>query len=314
VTTASDHAQARPSAHYAFFYKNWDQYADVVCSCIAKGLTAGEPAAVAIPGDRLDLVRDALGEAGNAVSFADMADLGRNPARIIPAILRFAASRSPGRTRFVGEPMWPGRTPAETVEAILHEALINTALAGGPTTLLCPYDTSELGGAVLEYAWRTHPRALEDGPPRTSPRYSGPRVARAIGEQPLPGPPPGAQKTVFRRQDLPALREWVNRRARQEGLADAQALDLVIAVNEIATNTVVHAQGPGILRIWRDATTLICEVCDNGRIDDPLAGRRPPPPGSAGGQGLLVVNQLCDLVQQRSGPWGTTTRLHILCG
>jgi hypothetical protein len=84
VTTTSGHAQARPSAHYAFFYKNQDQYADVVCSFITKGLTAGEPAAVAIPGDRLHLVRNALGQAGEAVSFADMADLGRNPARDYP--------------------------------------------------------------------------------------------------------------------------------------------------------------------------------------------------------------------------------------
>ena len=55
------------------------------------------------------LIKRVLGEAGQAVSFADMAVLGRNPARIIPAICRFTDSRHPRRTRSVDEPVWAGR-------------------------------------------------------------------------------------------------------------------------------------------------------------------------------------------------------------
>jgi hypothetical protein len=51
------------------------------------------------------LIKRVLGEAGQAVSFADMAVLGRNPARIIPAICRFTDSRHQRRTRFVDEPV-----------------------------------------------------------------------------------------------------------------------------------------------------------------------------------------------------------------
>jgi hypothetical protein len=36
-----------------------------------------------------------------------------------------------------------------------------------------------------------------------------------------------------------------------------------------------------------------------------------PSDGLPGGKGLWVVNQLCDLVQARTGPAGTTTRLHM---
>ena len=49
---------------------------------------------------------------------------------------------------------------------------------------------------------------------------------------------------------------------------------------------------------------------DGGWITDPLAGRKRPPPDSAG-QGLWVVNHVSDLVEMRSGPAGTTTRLHF---
>jgi hypothetical protein len=124
--------QAGTFAHYAFFYRSQDEYAREVCSFVREGLAAAEPVLVAVPGRRLDLVRAALGPAAEAVSFADMAGLGRNPARIIPAIRRFTDSRRPRRTRFVGEPVWAGRSAAETAEATRHEALINTALAAVP--------------------------------------------------------------------------------------------------------------------------------------------------------------------------------------
>lgn len=269
---------------------------------------------VAVPGRRLDLVRAALGPAAEAVSFTDMAALGRSPARIIPAIRRFTDSRRPRRTRFAGEPVWAGRSAAETAEATRHEALINSALAAVPTAIVCPYDASGLTAAVLEDARRTHPRVVESGARRLSDDYSGTVVAQAIGGQPLPSPPPEPQVTAFGEEDLPALREQVERRAIQEGLSGSRAQDLMIAVSEIAANTVVHAGGAGILQIWRDGTALVCEIRDEGRITDPLAGRHPDPPHAQSGHGLRIAHELCDLIELRSGPWGTVVRLHMLLG
>jgi anti-sigma regulatory factor (Ser/Thr protein kinase) len=283
-----------------------------VCSFVRQGLSTGEPALVAVPGRRLDLLRSALGEAGQAVAFADMAVLGRNPARIIPAIRRFTDSRRPRRTRFAVEPVWAGRSPAETTEATRYEALINAALAAVPASVLCPYNAGGLGPAVLADARRTHPRVVEDGARRASADFSGTAVARAIGGQPLPSPPAGARSTAFGEQDLPALREQVRRRAVQEGLSPSRAQDLVTAVHEVAANTVVHAGGAGILRIWRDGRSLVCEIGDDGRITDPLAGRHPDLPDDDSGHGLRIAHELCDLVEVRSGPWGTTVRLHML--
>lgn len=306
--------QAGTLAHYAFFYRSQDEYAREVCSFVREGLAAAEPVLVAVPGRRLGLVRAGLGPAAEAVSFADMATLGRNPARIIPAIRRFTDSRRPRRTRFVGEPVWAGRSAAETAEATRHEALINTALAAVPAAILCPYDASGLTAAVLEDARRTHPRVVEGGARRVSDDYSGTVVAQAIGGQPLPRPPPQAQVTAFGKEDLPALREQVECRAIQEGLSGSRAQDLMIAVSEIAANTVVHAGGAGILQIWRDGTALVCEIRDEGRITDPLAGRHPDSPHAESGHGLRIAHELCDLIELRSGPWGTVVRLHMLLG
>jgi anti-sigma regulatory factor (Ser/Thr protein kinase) len=88
--------------------------------------------------------------------------------------------------------------------------------------------------------------------------------------------------------------------------------DLVIAVAELAANTLVHTSGAGTLGIWATTNEVICQVHDSGRIEDPLTGRlRPGPAELGGGRGLWVANQLCDLVEIRTGRNGTQIRLHM---
>jgi anti-sigma regulatory factor (Ser/Thr protein kinase) len=49
-------------------------------------------------------------------------------------------------------------------------------------------------------------------------------------------------------------------------------------------------------------------VRDQGRLTDPLAGRRPAPRDQRGGRGLLLVNLIADLVRVHRGDDGTTVR------
>jgi anti-sigma regulatory factor (Ser/Thr protein kinase) len=88
----------------------------------------------------------------------------------------------------------------------------------------------------------------------------------------------------------------------------------VLAVDELATNTLHYARGGGVLRIWREDATLLVEVAAAGHIADPLAGRDCPPPTELGGRGLYLVNQLCDLVQLRSSSEGSVIRIHMQLG
>ena len=101
------------------------------------------------------------------------------------------------------------------------------------------------------------------------------------------------------------------RHAAAAGLDPTRAADLVLAVDELATNSLRHGGGRGTLRIWRDHSALVCEVRDAGRIEDPLAGRERPAVDRDGGQGLWMVNQLCDLVQLRTFPSGAVVRVHV---
>ncbi len=88
----------------------------------------------------------------------------------------------------------------------------------------------------------------------------------------------------------------------------------MLAVNELATNSIRHGGGSGVLRVWREPEVLICEVTDHGHFEDPLVGRRRPAGTQVGGYGLWLANQVCDLVQVRSGPEGSTVRVHMRTG
>jgi anti-sigma regulatory factor (Ser/Thr protein kinase) len=139
---------------------------------------------------------------------------------------------------------------------------------------------------------------------------TGPPSRRPVGDGPLPSPPPGAM-TYRYTTDLAAIRAVVYRYARQAGLPESRAVDLVLAVSEVAANTVRHAKSPGSLKIWYDTKEIVCQVHDEGVITDPLAGRRQPSLEANGGHGLWIVNQVCDKVEMRSDESGTTIRLHM---
>ena len=135
-------------------------------------------------------------------------------------------------------------------------------------------------------------------------------VPRPDGDGPLPSPDDPMSYTYT--TDLAAIRAVVHRYALQAGLTEARAIDLTLAVSEVAANTVKHAKSPGSLKIWYDAKEIVCQVHDEGIITDPLAGRRQPSLDALGGHGLWIVNQVCDQVEMQSDETGTTIRLHML--
>jgi anti-sigma regulatory factor (Ser/Thr protein kinase) len=113
------------------------------------------------------------------------------------------------------------------------------------------------------------------------------------------------------RTDLAKVRALVLQEARAAGLSEDRANDLVLAVSEVAANTLRHTASSGTLTIWREAGEVVCEIQDDGMITDPLAGQRRPGPDATGGHGLWLVYQVCDLVELRSDEAGTTIRMHM---
>jgi anti-sigma regulatory factor (Ser/Thr protein kinase) len=299
--------------HKALFYDGLDGFMASTLPFVRDGVTAGEPVMVAVDGEKIRLLREALGADADAVRFVQMRDLGQNPGCIIPAWREFVAEHAltGRRLRGVGEPVWAGRTDDEIEECHQHEALLNVAFDDGPAwSLVCPYDRAALPADVIEAARRTHPIVGEDGVTRRSMSYRNPRIDPLGGE--LPPPPARRDEMSFTLSDLSTVRSMVEAWARAAGIERDRADDLVLAVNELATNSIRHGGGKGVIRAWRESGVFVCEVRDSGRIDDPLAGRGLPADGRQSGRGLWLVNQLVDLVQLRSLRDGSAVRLHMV--
>jgi anti-sigma regulatory factor (Ser/Thr protein kinase) len=299
-------------SHEAVIYATSPEFLAGTLPFVQEGLEADEQILAVLSPEKIDLLRAELAKDAHRVRFTDLATVGANPARIIPVWMRFVDERVPGRgVRGIGEPIHAARSSAELVECQQHESLLNHAFDATPAfRLLCPYDVV-LGPEVLEEAARSHPLVHSTG--RVVPSLGwdlGERPARPY-ETALPNPSASFEQLAFAMGQLHDLRTFVARHAAAAGLDAERTSDVVLAVNEIATNSLRYGGQRGTLTIWHEGTTLICEVHDTGQIADPLAGRRLPSPTAVGGFGLWLVNHLCDLVQVRTGPGGSVVRLHV---
>jgi anti-sigma regulatory factor (Ser/Thr protein kinase) len=167
-----------------------------------------------------------------------------------------------------------------------------------------PFRPTVLSAGVLLLSMAWDAKSAADEAP-ASPPSPGPG-----GGDPLPSLSPGDMSFGYT-TDLAAVRAVVYRYAKQAGLPEHRAIDLVLAVSEVSANTVRHAKSPGSLKIWYDTQEIVCEIHDEGIIQDPLAGRRKPSLDAMGGHGLWIVHQVCDDVEMHSDKTGTTIRLHM---
>ncbi len=287
--------------HEALLYASEREFIEGTRDFITEGLDADEPVLVVLAAAKIDALRRELGAGASRVRFADMAEIGANPAWIIPAWQEFAdlCSMTGKPFRGIGEPIWAERTADELVECQRHEALLNLAFADTPSfRLLCPYNTAQLDDEVLAEAHRSH----------------GPNGLDAVAvpfDAPLPEPATVLADVAIDGATLSEARRLVVRHALDAGLTTAKRDALLVAVSEIVTNSILHGGGQARLRIWYADPSLICEVRDRGCIDDPLAGRVRPPIAGVGGRGLWLATQLCDLLQLRTSDAGNAIRLHM---
>ena len=303
----------RSYRHEALLYDGTDGFLAALVPFLAEGVTAGQPTMVATSADRCDLLARELGADADRVDFVDMAELGGNPARIIPAWERFitAHADSGQPVRGVGEPVWPGRRQVELEECHLHEGLLNLAIAPDtPMWLICPYDTAALPAEVLTEVERTHPMVLASQSYRGSTAYGGAYHVGSIFGRRLPDPPESAACRAFDRDALASLPGLVTECATAHRVPPGKRVGLAEAVFDLAKDCVECGDGSGTLTMWCTDHAFCCQLDDRGVVLDPMTGRRVAASGSVNRGGLWTANERCDLVQLRSSGAGTSVRLH----
>jgi anti-sigma regulatory factor (Ser/Thr protein kinase) len=297
--------------HQAFVYADQHDFLVGAAAFIHGAASAGQPVLVAVDAAKSTALQTLVDDVADNVEFADVAAVGRNPARVIPLLQGFIDQHkaTSAGLRGICETVWEDRRPEELVECRRSELLLNEAFGDAlGFWLLCPYDSSALGRLVIDDAYVTHPLIDRVGQSHASRQYQSGQVT--LLDEPLPKPPEGAVLIEFSAADLVSVRRLVTRHALAAGL-EGRAADLALAASELATNSVLHADGEGALRLWQADHALVIEVSDRGHVDDLLVGRRRPARGQLGGRGLWLVNQVSDLVQIRSTSSGTTVRIHL---
>lgn len=300
--------------HDALLYRGLEDFLDRTEAFIGDGVASGERVLVVVDAAKTELLRSRMDGGQDLVTFADMADVGRNPARIIPVWRAFVDEHTPrGRgVRGIGEPIWPGRSREELVECERHEALLNLAFSDAAWWLVCPYDLEALAPTVIAEARRNHPFVIGPGGRRASRAFRGLDEVGRPFDAPLEEPDDVELELTFAGTgEIAAIRSRIREVASRHGLSPRRVDDLVLAMGEVASNTLRHSGGPGTVRAWTSGDVLTCEVRDGGRIQDPLVGRSIPDAEQSRAYGMWLVNQVCDLVQVRTFPSGSVVRVQM---
>jgi anti-sigma regulatory factor (Ser/Thr protein kinase) len=294
--------------HELYPYEGEAAFLTGALSFIDDALSGDETVLVAVGADKETMLRDELRRSGaqRQLTFVNTQALGRNPGRLIPAWQDWIA-KSVGDglpVRGISESPWGTASAAERGELRYHEYLLNLAFAESPAWwLLCPYDTTTVEPAALTSARHCHPFQLAGGRHDANPSFvDEPFAFDALTRA---GDPEGP--LLYGPGGLAGVRDKVTACAARHGLKGNSLRELLVAVTEVASNSVKHGGGSGTLRTWAEGDVLVCEFHDAGHIRDALAGRVRPVPSQIGGRGLWLVHQLCDLVQIRSSADGGTT-------
>ncbi len=298
--------------HVAVPYSDAAELAARLAPRLVSSLAAGGAvlAVVAAP-ERDALVRE-LGVDAERVRFADPLDEHAVPAFTV-AVRWARMGRSAGaRAVVVGQQVdLPDRGPEHW--ARLHIAL-NVAIEGLPVTVLCPHRSStdrvSAGGVSAGGVEQTHPLLLTADGPRRSAAYRPP--PEAVVDFPPPPPPalgPPDVAVPFGPAELLGLRRRVAAVGRSAGCDPDRVSDLVLVVNELATNSVEHGAGFGTLTMWIGPHGVTAEIADHGRMNVPFPGLVAPSPAGARGRGLWLASELTDVLQVWSDGDGTVVRV-----
>jgi anti-sigma regulatory factor (Ser/Thr protein kinase) len=298
--------------HAAGFHAGPEDLLAQVLPIVSGALGRGEAVALAVRAGTERALREALGSAAGVLTLSPPAGPDGASGQTL------AACRARELRELVGE--------AGPVTAVVEhdnafdgvdgsfwtelDAAVNIALADLPVRLTCFFPELPLHLEITRGARANHRHLLVGGELRHNPDHRCPRDVLGARQAPAPvllGPPDLQMR--FSAWQLHEVRATVEAALLAAGYGTCRAEDVVLAVNEVATNAVEHGTIEARLLLWMTDRGLACEVHDAGRLGDPLPGLRAPHPAEARGRGVWIARQLSDTLHVWADGEGTHVRL-----
>ena len=293
---------------------------DLLVPAVQAAMAEADRVVVAVSDATAAQVRSALGATGDALEWSDAAHFRQRLGFAYESFRRSLASAHAAGERlhiFAESGVANGAGLSEAGAAdraaayLAYEAICNETYAGYGCEVTCLWDARRHPTLVIENARRLHDQMAGPGAGETADVVS-PREY-LTGRNQVPLELPGRVDWAAVLPDLyglPDLRQRIASWAGKHGFATAATLDVVMAVNEVATNGLTHGQPPATVSGWRDRDTLLVQVDDQGGIPiPPYAGYVPPSLASASQRGLWLARQLADVVRVNSLRQLTSVRL-----
>ncbi|HZG92958.1 MAG TPA: ATP-binding protein [Pseudonocardia sp.] len=308
---ATPPGRPRGARHEAVAYHSTTDLAARIAPRIAEATAAGDPVLAVVDLDVRKALVHELGDAARGVRFDEPAIVHALPAFTVAA--RWARTNRrittpDGRALVVGQRLedLPGCGPTHWARLDIG---LDVATAHLPITVLCPFPA----GSPQELVHATHPWVESSAGVAAGQGYRPPK--EAVLDFPPPPPPDLGRPVAHRPFDLTGLAEvrgTVTAVAGASGMDPEDVADLVLAVNELASNSIEHGPGAGLLRMWDRPEGITVEVADGGHMHVPFPGLTLPPPEGERGRGLWLVSELCDVLQVWSDEeLGTVIRVRI---
>lgn len=307
--------QAATGIHDALFYSTDSELVRVAVPFLHAGLAADETAVLICDERKNALLSAALGH-DDRIRVLTQHDVYQRPPAAIAAYTRLIEQQIAAgarRVRVVGELNFKDR-PETWDEWLRYESVVNQAFATFPVWVMCGYDTRAVPAPVLARVEATHPNLLRAGSRAASQHYVEPAeyLRRSFPEvhDPIEIGAPAFQAEAV--TEAGSLRSKLQTALAAGGHARRSIDAIVTAVNEVASNALIHGAPPVQVRVWSTSDRSLCTVTDHGAgFDDPFAGYLYDPDAARNGRGLWLTRQVCDTVQAHRLGDTFTVRLNI---
>jgi AcrR family transcriptional regulator len=292
--------------HEALVYSSDEEFVERVVPFLHDGLAASDPTTVVLTPSKSALLREALGQDAQRVSFADATTMYRRPAATIAEYRRYLDTEltRPGvdSVRVIAEiPL--ELTGEEYAEWMRYESMFNRGFAGYPLWVVCGYDTRARPEQIVDEALRTHPIVSTRGSRNTNADYVetdkflGPPVRRE-GERADFGVNPLSRLTVAKESDLDQVYRVVAAAARAAGLAPSIVDDVTLAAAELARDALRGGDGETSVQVTRDGAQWHCDVTDRDSTET-----------TSDEIGLSIARLISERVELTSGAGAHTVRM-----